>query len=100
MESIMIETLYKFLIDEDTYERIKTLNPELNMQDDYKHFIDWHHGVIMCDLSNRELRFLSTLCDMFMRGSIRSMDEEHCSEMVCNSYYYTTDLKLVIVTPR
>ena len=94
-----MNAIYAHLINADAYYRIKSLNQDITMQFDYEHFIHWHKR-ILSELSHNELQFLATLCDMFKRRNIHSMDEEHCSEMVCNAFYYTIDYKLVIVTPR
>jgi len=99
MDSININAIYNRLIDEDTYDRIREFNPEDNMQYDYEHFIHWHKR-ILSELSHSKLQFLATLCDMIVGDDIRSMDEEHCGKMCITTFYYTTEHRLILVTPR
>jgi hypothetical protein len=99
MQDINRTKIYNRLIDENTYSRIKDFNPDDNMQNNYKNFIDWNKNFIN-RLSQYELEFLSTLCDMIANDYVRSMDEECCAKMHINAFYYTTEHRLVIVTPR
>lgn len=99
MQSTNMMLIYNCLIDEFTYNRIKDLNPDVKMQDNYTYFIEWNKTVIN-KLSDMDVKFLVVLCDKIRSRNILSMDEEHCINMTCVGFYYTANYKLVIVTPR
>lgn len=92
-------TIYSCLIDEFTYNRIKHFNPDAKMEDNYGYFIEWNKTYIN-KLPDIEIKFLVVLCNKIKTGNILSMDEEHCTNMSCVGFYYTTNQKLVLVNPR
>jgi hypothetical protein len=94
-----MEAIYKRIISESTYDRLRDLNENGINGCSYHQFIAANKGVIK-DLPKAELDFLVVLCDKFRTGMILSLDAENCVEMSCDGFYYTSSSKLVIVTPR
>jgi len=99
MEGINMEAIYKRIISESTFDRMKMLDEESFNGCTYEQFIIINKRIIH-DLPKAELDFLVVLCDKFRTGLIYSLDEEHCTEMWSTKFYYTSSSKLVIVTPR
>jgi hypothetical protein len=92
--------LVLFIVDKDTFERMRSYNDEIN-----KHFKNYdtfkgHNIECLNKLSSDEILWLKKMCEMFKDKKIKLVDEESCVEFTAHCFYFNHEKKLCITNPR
>ena len=96
----MIQSIIEHLIDEDDYERMKTIGYKgINTELNYYEFIQWNVSCLQ-KLSIEEQSWVFVLCKKISECTIGMMDMEDCSVWKAYGFYYDTEGHLCLVNPR
>jgi hypothetical protein len=100
MPSAVIQNIVKYIVDSGSYARMQAQDCKgIDDSMAYATFLNWN---IKClnELPDKELDWLTVLCDRLKQGSLNLMDLESCAVFTAHQIYFNMDKEFCLVNPR